>query len=161
MGNRIQWHLEVWDIGKLRPYDKNPRVIKEAGLDELKRSFDEIGFAQPVNVNRDGTILSGHARVMQLKREGVKEIEVYVPDRELTPKQEEAVVVRMNKNIAGNWDFDILANEFEMEDLLEWGFSESELTGLSGGFEEDPIDDSGDGPSSKDDKVCPQCGYQL
>ena len=42
--------------------------------------------------------------------------------------------VRLNKNIAGEFDFDILANEFEMSDLLEWGFEDFELAGVDEGF---------------------------
>jgi hypothetical protein len=128
---RIVWKPEVWDINKLKPYDKNPRIITEFGLDQLKDSFDEIGMAQPINVNTDGTILSGHARWQQLKKENYSEVQVMIPDRKLTPKQEEAVIVRMNKNTAGQWDFDILANEFDIDDLLEWGFNDSELMGIS------------------------------
>jgi hypothetical protein len=45
----------------------------------------------------------------------------------LTPKEEEAVIIRMNKNIAGKWDFDILSGQFEIIDLKNWGFSDAEL----------------------------------
>jgi hypothetical protein len=125
---RIKWHVEKRALSSLVPYDKNPRVITEQGLDDLSNSFDEIGFAQPININLDNTILSGHARVQCLKSEDAnQEVDVYVPDRELTAKQEEAVIVRMNKNVAGKWDFDILANEFDLEDLKEWGFKDFEL----------------------------------
>lgn len=127
MNKRIEWHLEIWNIDRLKPYKKNPRIITEDGINSLKCSFDEIGFAQPININTNGTILSGHARYEQLKFEGVREVEVYLPDRLLTPKQEEAVIIRMNKNVAGNWDFEKLANEFDFNDLIEWGFSDNEL----------------------------------
>jgi len=125
----IQWGPAYWDISKLKPYDKNPRIITESGLLELNASFTEIGVAQPINVNTDGTILSGHARWMSLKERGFSKVLVLVPNRTLTPKQEEAVIVRMNKNIAGSWDFDVLANQFEIQDLLDWGFKEWELSG--------------------------------
>ena len=51
MEKRIKWHLENRRVSELKPYDKNPRIISEAGLDQLKDSFDEIGFAQPININ--------------------------------------------------------------------------------------------------------------
>ena len=95
--DRIEWHVETRDLSALKPYDKNPRIIKEAGLDELKDSFDEIGYAQYININTDNTILSGHARFYQLQREDTSSVHVLVPNRELTPKEEEAVVIRMNK----------------------------------------------------------------
>jgi len=124
---RITWHLETRKLSELRPYYKNPRDITEEGLKELSESFDQIGLAQFININTNGTILSGHARWMQLVKEGVKELDVLVPDRLLTSKEEEAVIIRMNKNISGKWNYDILANQFELEDLLEYGFTEEEL----------------------------------
>jgi ParB-like chromosome segregation protein Spo0J len=124
---RIKWHIEKREIEKLRPYEKNPRIIEESGLKQLAESFDEIGYAQPININVDGTILSGHARYMQLKKENAIGIDVYVPDRKLTPKQEEAVIIRMNKNHAGTWDLEKLNLDFERDDLINWGFKEDEL----------------------------------
>lgn len=124
---RIKWHVEQWQLAKLKPYDKNPRIITEQSLKTLKESFDQIGMAQPININTDGTILSGHARVQQLQAEGEKFVDVYVPSRLLSPKEEEAVIIRMNKNVVGEWDFDILEASFDHADLLEWGFEEKEL----------------------------------
>ena len=128
---RIEWHVERWPLAKLKPYDKNPRIISEAGLKDLKNSFDEIGVAQPININLDGTILSGHARFMELQAEGAIDTDVYVPDRKLTPKQEEAVIIRMNKNVAGTWDPAKLLNDFDLEDLSNWGFTQDELDALA------------------------------
>jgi hypothetical protein len=127
MEKRIQWTPTTKKLFELKPYDKNPRIITELGLNQLGESFDEIGFAQPININTDGTILSGHARFKKLEIEGAQEVLCMVPDRTLTPKQEEAVIIRMNKNVAGQWDFDILANQFEVEDLKDWGFKDYEL----------------------------------
>ena len=56
-----------------------------------------------------------------MKELGYAEVDVYVPDRTLTPKQEEEVLVRMNANTAGTFDFDKLANEFQLPELTEWG----------------------------------------
>lgn len=141
MEKRIIWHLETWTVDKLIPHLKNPRVITEDKLLEIERSFDDIGFAQPLNINLDGTILSGHARYYQLKKEGIESVDCYVPDRMLTPKQEEAVIIRMNKNIAGSWDFDKLANEFELSDLIDWGFSASDFQIPELDPDDDPKDD--------------------
>lgn len=127
--SRIKWHIEKRRLNELKPYDKNPRIITEQGLNELKGSLDEIGMAQPININVDNTILSGHARYYQLNKEDANQVvDVYVPERQLTAKEEEAVIVRMNKNVAGKWDFDILANDFEIEDLKSWGFTDLELS---------------------------------
>ena len=152
MEKRIKWHLEKRQLKDLKAYDKNPRIITEIGLDNLKKSFDEIGFAQPININLDNTILSGHARVQQLLKENVKEVDCYVPDRKLTPKQEEAVIIRMNKNVAGEWDFKMLKDDFDFNDLEDWGFEEKDIEGfkdeVKNPFEEwDGMPDMGDNTS--------------
>jgi len=121
MTKRITWKIEKRKLSDLKPHSKNPRQFTEKGLKDLENSINSIGFMQPININQDGTILSGHARAMKLKEMDELEVDVYVPDRMLTPKQEEEVLVRANANTAGQWDFDILANEFEIDEITDWG----------------------------------------
>jgi DNA modification methylase len=121
MQKRITWKVEKRKLADLKPHPKNPRQFTEKGMKDLENSINSIGFMQPININQDGTILSGHGRAMKLKQMGETEVDVYVPDRMLTPKQEEEVLVRANANTAGQWDWDLLANNFELEDINEWG----------------------------------------
>jgi DNA modification methylase len=121
MQKRITWKLEKRNLQDLKPHAKNPRQFTEKGMKDLEKSINSIGFMQPININQDGTILSGHARTLKLKEMGEIEVDVYVPDRLLTPKQEEEVLVRANANTAGQWDFEILANEFDIDEINEWG----------------------------------------
>jgi site-specific DNA-methyltransferase (adenine-specific) len=118
---RITWKIEKRKLADLKPHPKNPRQFTEKGMKDLENSINSIGFMQPININQDGTILSGHARTLKLQQMGEIEVDVYVPDRMLTPKQEEEVLVRANANTAGQWDWDLLANEFEDFELTEWG----------------------------------------
>ncbi len=127
---RIKWTLQVIDINKLKPYEKNPRIITEEALLELENSFNEIGMCQPLVVSNDLSIISGNARYLQLKKEGCDKVQVMIPDRKLTEKQEKAVVIRMNKTNVGKWDFDSLANNYEIIDLMDWGFTTEELIGV-------------------------------
>ncbi len=53
-------------------------------------------------------------------------VDVRVPERELTEREAEELAIRLNKN-TGDWDFDALANNFELDDLLDWGFDKQEL----------------------------------
>lgn len=141
---RIKWSLQIVDINKLKPYEKNPRIITEEALLELENSFNEIGMCQPLVVSDDFSIISGNARYLQLKKEGCDTVQVMIPDRKLTEKQEKAVVIRMNKTIVGKWDFDSLANNYEIIDLMDWGFTTEELIGV----EEEKID-----PKCDEDEV--------
>lgn len=118
---RITWTVEKRKLADLKEHENNPRQFTEKGMKDLENSINSIGFMQPININQDGTILSGHARTKKLKDMGEVEVDVYVPDRVLTPKQEEEVLVRANANTAGQWDFDILANNFDLEEITDWG----------------------------------------
>ena len=124
---RIIWKIEKRKLSDLKPHPNNPRNFIEKGMNDLENSINSIGFIQPININQDGTILSGHARALKLKEMGEIDVDVYVPDRILTPKQEEEVLIRANANTAGQWDWDLLANEFEMDELSDWGLEVPDL----------------------------------
>lgn len=118
---RITWKIEKRKIEDLKPHPKNPRQFTEKGMKDLEKSIKSIGFFQPVACNTDNLLLSGHARILKLKELGETEVDVMIPDRTLTPKQEEEVLVRANANTAGQWDFDILANQFDIDEITDWG----------------------------------------
>lgn len=118
---KITWHVERRRIEDIKPHEENPRIFTEKGMKDLNKSIDSIGFAQPVNINTDGTCLSGHARVEVLKQHGETEVDVYVPNRKLTPKEEKEVLIRMNANTAGVFDEKKLELCFDFNDLTDWG----------------------------------------
>ena len=119
--NRITWNIETKKLKNLIPHKNNPRNFTEKGMKDLENSINSIGFMQPININQNGTILSGHARVLKLKEMGEQEVDVYIPNRLLTPKQEEEVLIRANANTAGKWDWDLLGNDFDLGELDDWG----------------------------------------
>lgn len=127
MPKRITWKIEKKKLKDLKPHSKNPREFTEKGMKDLENSINSIGYMQPININQDGTILSGHARAMKLQDMGEVEVDVYVPDRVLTPKQEEEVLIRANANTAGKWDWDLLANDFDLGELDDWGLEIPDL----------------------------------
>jgi DNA modification methylase len=124
----ITWRTERREVSQLNDYDKNPRKITKKGLEQLKASMDKLGYIDPIAINLDGTIIGGHARKQTLQSLKIKEVDVRVPDRLLTEDEVAEAIVRLNKNIAGEWDFDKLANNFEIENLVEWGFTPEELS---------------------------------
>ena len=125
---KINWTLQQFNIDELTDYYKNPRSLSEKEFKQLKTSLDKFGMIDKPIVNLDSanTIIGGHQRKHVLEATGVKECECWVPDRELSDKEVEELNIRLNKN-TGSWDFDVLANEFELDDLLEWGFDKGEL----------------------------------
>jgi len=66
-------------------------------------------------------------KVLSQKYGADYEVDVRVASRALTEKEREKLTVFLHKGAAGDWDFDVLANEFELDDLLDWGFDKKEL----------------------------------
>lgn len=109
----------------------NPRELTDKQYKDLKDSLKRFGIVDPVIVNkhpeRMDIIVGGHQRSKVWKDLGndtISTVEV-----ELSPDKEKELNVRLNKN-TGQFDMDALANYFEQDDLIEWGFDEGELVGF-------------------------------
>jgi len=126
----IIWHNEKRAIRELIPYEANPRQITDKQAKDLKASLAKFGIADPIIINTDNMIIGGHQRKKILETllgyDPDFQIDVRVPDRELSIDEARELNVRLNKNVA-EWDFDTLANSFELDDLLDWGFDKKEL----------------------------------
>jgi len=101
----------------------NPRQLSDEQYKHLKDSISRFGLIDPIIINknkdRKGIIIGGHQRVKVAKTIGIIEIDLtYDKERELN--------VRLNKN-TGSWDFDVLANTFDIDELIDWGFDEKDL----------------------------------
>lgn len=123
----IVWKNERRKVADLKEYEHNPRQFTKKGIQDLERSMKKLGYIDTIAINTDGTIIGGHARKKVLESLGIDTVDVRVPDRALTDGEIKEAVVRLNKNIAGDWDFDILANSFEPSDLMDWGFEKLDL----------------------------------
>ena len=117
----INWTIEKRNISELKGYDKNPRRFTDKGLKDLEKSLKKCGDANIITINKDNTVLGGHARLQVMSQIGYTEVDVKVPNRLLTEKECQEVVIRLNANTAGEWDFDKLVADFDTSDLTEWG----------------------------------------
>lgn len=137
----IQWSLKKIKLSELKEHPKNPRLLSNEQGDHLKKSLESFGIAEKPIVNLDNMIIGGHQRLKILKKMKIKEIECWIPDRMLETKEVDELCIRLNKN-TGDWDWDKLANEWEVPDLLDWGFDLEEIVGeqaeqIEGEVEED------------------------
>jgi DNA modification methylase len=123
----VNWKLKKIKVSELKENPRNPRNLTEKGLKDLENSIKKFGVAEPLVANTDYMICGGHGRKKILERLNIQEVDCYLPEKKLTPKQFDELGIRLNKNIAGEFNFDILANEFEVDELIEWGFEEKEL----------------------------------
>ena len=117
--------LEKVKIEELEPATYNPRQISTKQFNDLKESITKFGMVDPLIVNKNSyTIVGGHQRYKICKQLGYKEIGCIILD--LDKEQERELNIRLNKN-TGEFDMDILANEFDIEELTDWGFKHIDL----------------------------------
>ena len=104
---------------KLNP--NNPRIIKDDKFKKLVQSikdFPEMLNIRPIVVNKDMIILGGNMRYKACKEAGLKEIPVIITD--LSEDKQKEFLIKDNTS-GGEWDWDILANEWDSEELDAWG----------------------------------------
>jgi len=111
-------------VKDLNPASYNPRQISSKQYKDLKESVKKFGLVDPIIVNKDNTVIGGHQRLKICK--DLKYVEVDCVILDLSKEQERELNIRLNKS-GGEFDLDILANEFEIEELKDWGFKEIEL----------------------------------
>lgn len=123
---KIKWHTELLNVAALKEWSKNPRKITETEYKRLIESIKTYGFHDVLKIDTDGTIISGHQRKRALMEIGVEQVHVMKPDRQLTEKEREVIAVASNTH-RGQFDHDILANQFDSGNLLEAGFTGIDL----------------------------------
>lgn len=141
-------------IEELKPSEYNPRKISEKQLNDLKKSMRKLDILEPAVVNmhqeRQNIIISGHQRIRAAQELGIKEYPCVEVNFDLDKEKE--ANIRMNKS-GGDWDFELLEENFELEDLVYAGFDSKELD-----FGSD------DKPKEKRQKEltmkCPECGHE-
>ncbi len=124
-------------ISDIKPNPDNPRIIKDAAFKKLVQSikdFPEMIEAREIVVNQDMIILGGNMRYRALQEAGVKEVPVKIVDWS-EDKQREFVI---KDNVSGGeWDYDALANQYDIEELDAWGLELPEMTDVQAEVEED------------------------
>jgi hypothetical protein len=150
----LVWQNDVEKLGNLKPYSANPRTMTVEEYAELKKSLDEFGLVEVPAVDTDNTIIAGHQRIaIMLKDFGPdREICIRKPNRKLTEKEFKSYLLKSNK-VHGNWNFDILANEFEIAELQEIGFVDADF----GIIEKEEVKE--EKPKKQDHFTCPKCGH--
>jgi ParB-like chromosome segregation protein Spo0J len=111
--------IEKKKISDLIPAPYNPRQSTAKQEKHLKESLEKFGLVEPIIFNKQtGYIVGGHFRVRELKKLGIKEIECVIVD--LNEADEKELNIRLNAN-TGSWDWDTLANDWDVVDLEAWG----------------------------------------
>jgi len=152
--------IEEIQISNLKLLERNPRTITREKMHGLCKSLESdkaFLWKRPILVNEiDGVlqVYCGNQRVRAAKKLGWKFIPCDV-DQNLDQKTMKARILKDNKTF-GEFDFDILAADYEMEELYDCGFDAKDFD-LDGSLE---IEGSEENKEEKE-KLCPHCGKNI
>jgi ParB-like chromosome segregation protein Spo0J len=113
--------MQLVKLSEVKVNPNNPRLIKDDKFKKLVQSikdFPEMLNIRPIVVNQDMIILGGNMRYKACKEAGLKEVPIIIAD--LTEEQQREFLIKDNTS-GGEWDWDILANEWDVEQLEAWG----------------------------------------
>jgi hypothetical protein len=116
-------------INSIKTNPKNPRLIKDDKFKKLVNSikeFPQMLELRPIVVDENNIILGGNMRHKACVEAGLKEVYI-VQAKDLTELQKDEFIVKDNVGF-GEWDWDILANEWDSELLNDWGLFVPEMT---------------------------------
>jgi DNA modification methylase len=114
--------IKIVDIKTVKPNPSNPRHIKDHKFTQLVKSirhFPEMLQLRPIVVDADNIVLGGNMRLKACIEAGLKEVPIIVAS-ELTDEQQKEFIIKDNVGF-GEWDWEQLANEWEIEQLSDWG----------------------------------------
>ena len=114
--------IEKVKLSEVKSNPNNPRLIKDEKFSKLVKSikeFPKMLEIRPIVVNDEMVVLGGNMRLKACKEAGLKEIPI-IKASDLTEEQQREFIIKDNVGF-GEWDWDILANEWDAEYLEEWG----------------------------------------
>lgn len=151
----VTFKNSVAKIDDLVLSEENPRKISHKDFEALKKSlveFPEMKQLREVVVDEDMKVLAGHQRLLALKDLDYED--VYIKQVfGLTKKQKREFMIKDNVS-SGDWDTDIIANSWDLDELEGFGVPAMKLPGSGGS--------GGDGNSYKNHEItCPACGHHF
>jgi hypothetical protein len=114
--------MQTVKISEVKSNPNNPRLIKDDKFKKLVQSikdFPQMLDIRPIVVNADMIVLGGNMRLKACKEAGLKEVPIIMADN-LTEEQQNEFIIKDNTS-GGEWDWAMLANEWDSEQLEAWG----------------------------------------
>ncbi len=127
----LKWKTVTRTVSELVPNKANPRTMSQKQIEDLKKSLKKFNLVEIPVIDTANRVLAGHQRLIVLKllgRENEK-IEVRMPNRKLTKKECDQYLLSSNR-IHGDWDWDKLAESFDVQLLNASGFDENDLSNI-------------------------------
>jgi DNA modification methylase len=114
--------IKLVKLSEIKSNPNNPRLIKDDKFTKLVKSikeFPKMLEIRPIVVNADMIVLGGNMRLKACKEAGLKEIPIIFAD-DLTEEQQKEFIIKDNVGF-GEWDWDMIANEWDVEQIEDWG----------------------------------------
>jgi hypothetical protein len=115
-------NIQKVKITEVKSNPNNPRLIKDDKFAKLVRSikeFPKMLEIRPIVVNADMIVLGGNMRLKACKQAGLKEVPIIYAD-DLTEDEQKQFIIKDNVGF-GEWDWEQLANEWDADNLEDWG----------------------------------------
>ncbi len=125
---KLAWRTEQRKVSELVPYERNPRTLSPKQEADLKKSLEKFNLVEVPAINADNMVIAGHARlkILHLLNRSDEIIDVRVPNRSLSKAEFKEYLLRSNVN-HGSWLPEMLAEDYDIGELLEFGFDDLEL----------------------------------
>jgi ParB-like chromosome segregation protein Spo0J len=139
-------------INEIKPNPNNPRLIKDHKFKQLVKSiqdFPQMLELRPIVIDENNMVLGGNMRLKACIEAGLTDVPV-IHANNLSEAQKKEFIVKDNVGY-GEWDFDLLANEWSIQDLDNWGL---DIPAFANDIEQ-PKD------NAKGGTTCPNCGVTL
>ena len=110
-------------LSEVKSNPNNPRIIKDDKFTKLVKSikeFPKMLEIRPIVVNADMIVLGGNMRLKACKEAGLKEVPVIFAN-DLTEEEQKQFIIKDNVGF-GEWDWEMIANEWDAAEIQEWGF---------------------------------------
>ena len=131
---------KIMKLSAIKQNPNNPRSINKDKFAKLVKSIEEFPRMlelRPIVLNKDNIVLGGNMRLKACKHIGLSEVPVVYAD-DLTEEEQRQFIIKDNVGF-GDWDWELLANEWDVSDLNDWGLdtwqpeeeTDKELTDIS------------------------------
>ena len=115
-------NTKIMKLSAIKQNPNNPRSINKDKFAKLVKSIEEFPRMlelRPIVLNKDNIVLGGNMRLKACKQIGLSEVPVVYAD-DLTEEEQRQFIIKDNVGF-GDWDWELLANEWDVSDLNDWG----------------------------------------
>lgn len=114
----INWNIKKVNIDLIKENPQNPRTITDSDYEKLKSRVSRLGFHAVIKCDPDYIVLGGNQRLRILKEMGLTQVNVAIPDRQLTADERNEIIITDNTH-SGSFNFDALINNYNIDSLIE------------------------------------------